>query len=95
MIRTSAPLPVTAPPTPIAKYSPPLLVFQRPAALESACKATVGNISLKSSEPTKFLTLRPKPTASSAVWAIWMILRSGYFPKYQAGSRYEANSDFV
>ena len=28
-------LPVTAPPTPIAKYSPPLLVDQRPAALES------------------------------------------------------------
>ena len=29
----SAPLPVTVPPTPIAKYSPLALVDQRPAAL--------------------------------------------------------------
>ena len=43
-----APLPVTAPPTPIAKYSPPLLVFHLPAALLSACKLTSGNIFLKS-----------------------------------------------
>ena len=46
MIKRSAPLPVTAPPTPIAKYSPPLFVFQRPAALESDCKLTLGNIFL-------------------------------------------------
>jgi hypothetical protein len=31
MIRRSAPRPVMAPPTPAAKYSPPLLVSQRPA----------------------------------------------------------------
>ena len=70
MINKSAPLPVTAPPTPIAKYSPPLFVFHLPAALLSACRLIAGNISLKSELLTKFLTLRPKPTASSAVWAV-------------------------
>ena len=39
----SAPLPVTVPPTPIAKYSPLALVDQRPAALESDRRATLGN----------------------------------------------------
>ena len=37
IINKSAPLPVTAPLTPTAKYSTCLEVFQRPAALESSC----------------------------------------------------------
>ena len=67
MMSRSAPLPVTAPWTPTAKYSPPLLVSQRPAAFESSCYL-VSNISLYSAESIKFLALRPNLIASSAVW---------------------------
>ena len=67
MMSRSAPLPVTAPWTPTAKYSPPLSVSQRPAAFESSCNLVL-NISLYSAESIKFFVLRPKRTASSAVW---------------------------
>ena len=63
----SAPLPVTVPPTPIAKYSPLPEVDQRPAALLSDRRLTSGKILAYCSLPTKLRTLRPKPTASSAV----------------------------
>ena len=43
MISKSAPLPVTVPPTPIAKYSPLELVDHRPAALLSCLRLTFGN----------------------------------------------------
>ena len=46
IINKSAPRPVTAAPTPAAKYSPPSLVSQRPAALLSAFKSVFGNTSL-------------------------------------------------
>ena len=83
----SAPLPVTVPPTPIAKYSPLLFVLQRPAALLSDLRLTFGNILAYCSLPTKLRTLRPKPTANSAVLEHWIIFLPGYFPKNHAGSR--------
>ena len=43
IIKRSAPRPVIAPPTPAAKYSPPLLVSHRPADLESADKPKSSN----------------------------------------------------
>ena len=48
MINKSAPRPVIAPPTPAAKYSPPLSVSQRPADLESAERFTSSKICLYS-----------------------------------------------
>ena len=82
----SAPLPVTVPPTPIAKYSPLALVDHRPAALLSERRLTFGKIFAYCSDPTKLRTLRPKPTASSAVLEHWIIFLAGSRPKNQAGS---------
>ena len=95
IISKSAPLPVTVPPTPIAKYSPLALVDHRPAALLSDLRLTFGNIRAYCSLPTKFLTLRPKPTANSAVLEHWIIFLAGSLPKNHAGSIYEPNSDLV
>ena len=82
----SAPLPVTVPPTPIAKYSPLAFVLQRPAAFESLRRVTFGKILAYCSLPTKLRTLRPKPTASSAVLEHWIIFLLGSLPKNQAGN---------
>ena len=67
MISKSAPLPVMAPPTPTAKYSPPCAVSQRPAACESS-RSEVSKISLYSGESITCLAFLPKRIASSAVW---------------------------
>ena len=67
IINRSAPRPVIAPPTPAAKYSPPLSVSQRPADLESAERPTLSKICLYSFWSIRFLTFRPKRTESSAV----------------------------
>ncbi len=85
IINKSAPRPVIAPPTPAAKYSPPLSVSQRPADLESACKLTFGNICLYSSVSIILRTLRPNRTASSPVCVVCIILRFGCLPIIQAG----------
>lgn len=68
-----------------AKYSPPALVLQRPADLESGASPTLGKISLYASESIIFLTLRPKSTARSVVWETISTFLVGYFPKNQAG----------
>ena len=68
IINKSAPLPVTVPPTPIAKYSPLWFVDHLPAALLSCLRLTFGKTFAYCSDPTKFLTLRPKPVANSAVF---------------------------
>ena len=67
IIKISAPLPVIAPPTPDAKYSPPSVVSHRPAAFESARNETLGKTSLYSLVSTKSLTFLPNRTASSPV----------------------------
>jgi len=95
IIAISAPRPANAPPTPVAKYSPPWFVFHRPAAFESCLRSTSGKISRYSSLPTKLRTLRPKPSANSEVFDTCIIFFLGYLPSSQAGNRYEDSSDFV
>ena len=95
MISRSAPRPVMAPPTPAAKYSPPLLVSQRPADLESALRVTLGKMALYSSVSIRFLTLRPKRMDNSDVWVVCMIFMLGLSPMIQEGKYTEANSLLV
>ena len=95
IINRSAPRPVIAPPTPAAKYSPPLSVSQRPADLESALNSTLGKIFLYSSASIMLRTLRPNLTANSPVCVVCIIFLLGCLPIIQAGKYVEQNSDFV
>src|SRR6056300_1503566 len=95
MISKSAPRPVIDPPTPAAKYSPPLLVSHLPFALLSSLKVTFPKISLYSLVAIKLRTLLPNLEASSALCETCIIFFFGYFPIYQAGNKYDANSDLV
>ena len=70
-----------AEPTPQAKYSPPGLVFHRPADFESAARSTVGKMFLYASLAIRFLTFRPKSAAISVVCDTIKIFLSGNFPK--------------
>ena len=67
IINRSAPRPARAPPTPMAKYSPPKFVPHLDALFESACSSICGKTSWYGSDPTRFRTLRPNCTAKSAV----------------------------
>ena len=80
MIKTSAPRPVIAPPTPTAKYSPPLFVSHRPAAFESCFKVTSGNTSLYMSMSIKSRTFRPNRTANSLLCVASIALVRGSLP---------------
>ena len=93
IMNKSAPRPVTAAPTPAAKYSPPLSVCHLPAPLLSSFKFVSGNTSLYAGSSIRSLTLRPKRTASSVLCVACIILSFGLRPKNQAGIRNDANSD--
>src|SRR5512137_2472220 len=92
-IRKSAPRPAKAEPTPHAKYSPPALVFHRPADLLSAANVTVGKISLYMSWSTKLRTLRPKSTAKSVVCDTISTFLSGKLPRNHAGKYTDTKKD--
>ena len=62
-----APRPASAPPTPIAKYSPPLVVFHCAAAFASLAIEVLGKIALYSAVLIRFRTFRAITTAKSAV----------------------------
>jgi hypothetical protein len=84
MINKSAPRPASAPPTPMAKYSPLKFVPQREADFDYPLEVPHlwKHVLVRVTEPTRLRTRRPKLTARSAVCdAMITFLMPGAYPK--------------